>query len=209
VSLKFVKELFFGFASGHDFSRAVNGAKSNGLQPLRAALRTLRFANYSMNFRHDTCEGRKGECMATSEYPRIEVLGIAFDKRFGPALQEIEAIINDALGTGSTSPRCYPLPAMKELRGALNPPVQSGKKRADGVFVRVIPLHRPIGIRITHQRKHYDFHHPNQFKSDVIRDQIRQWASATKKPRKAITEKEFGDGIALPGGQFESKRRKH
>jgi hypothetical protein len=30
-----------------------------------------------------------------------------------------------------------------------------------------------------------------------------------KKPRKAITEKEFGDGIALPGGQFESKRRKH
>lgn len=147
--------------------------------------------------------------MTITEHPKIEVLGIAFDERFGTVLQEIETMINDPLGTGSPSPKCYPLPAMKELRGALNPPVQNGKKKADGVFVRVIPLRRPVGIRITHQRKHYDLHHPDQFKSDVIREQIQQWASATRKPRIATTEKEFGDGVALPGGQFESNRQKH
>src|SRR5271157_1804437 len=34
LSLKFDKELSFGSVTGHDFSRAVNGAKSSGLQPL-------------------------------------------------------------------------------------------------------------------------------------------------------------------------------
>ncbi len=40
-SLKFVKELLFGFVSGHDFSRAANTAKPNGLQPLRAVSGTF------------------------------------------------------------------------------------------------------------------------------------------------------------------------
>jgi hypothetical protein len=31
MSLKFVKEIFFGFVTGHDFSRAVNGRKKLGL----------------------------------------------------------------------------------------------------------------------------------------------------------------------------------
>ncbi len=40
-SLKFVKELLFGFVSGHDFSRAANTAKPNGLQPLSAVSGTF------------------------------------------------------------------------------------------------------------------------------------------------------------------------
>jgi len=42
VSLKFVEEFAVCFVSGHDFSRAVSGPKSDGLQPLRAFIGQVR-----------------------------------------------------------------------------------------------------------------------------------------------------------------------
>ena len=39
LSHKFVNEILSGLVSGHDFSRAVHGAKTDGLQPLSAPVR--------------------------------------------------------------------------------------------------------------------------------------------------------------------------
>ena len=39
LSLKFVKEMIFGLVSGLGFSRAENGAKQMGLEPLSTAVR--------------------------------------------------------------------------------------------------------------------------------------------------------------------------
>jgi hypothetical protein len=140
----------------------------------------------------------------------IDINGIAFDVRFKDVLQKVIASINDPFGDGNTPlQKCYPLPAMKELRGALQPPIQSGKKKAAGVFVRVLPLRRPVGIRITHKRQSYDFYSPADFNEDQIRQQVRTWALGEAKPKRPKSEREFGDGIALPGGQFESDRSKH
>jgi hypothetical protein len=109
----------------------------------------------------------------------------------------------------------YKPPNMKEARAAHVPPIKSGKKKAQQVFLMIRPRRDAL------QLKRRDRNNQGKPKSQMIftltpdfsdwellERTMMEWSLDPKQPRRPKDEWDYGDGVALPGGLPETNPSK-
>jgi hypothetical protein len=137
-------------------------------------------------------------------------LKVGFDKEFEPAFRRICAFIRSIDGCNAD---VYKPPTLKEARAAHNPPAKSGKKKAQQVF---LIIHRRKGAMLLRRRLRYRLGKPKdqqEIRVDSgftdwaqLERTVREWSHDPKQSPKPKPERDFGDGVALPGGLPETNR---
>jgi hypothetical protein len=104
---------------------------------------------------------------------------------------------------------------MKEVRASHIPPVYSGKNRAQQVFLMIrkrgnaIVLLRRRRFRLDKPKEQWEILMGSDFSDwSQLKKIIKLWSLDPKLPAKPKIRRDFGDGIALPGGRPESNRSK-
>jgi hypothetical protein len=147
------------------------------------------------------------ECLKDDGDLMTDFGGVEFPAALAPLLRRVLKLVEESGGEGLPKPeQAYRPPKMSELRVAWAAGGE-GKDKATGVIVRILPRKSGFLVVVRGNRRFRFSDHEQPI--DQLREALTEPALKARKTRRPNPEKEFGDGVALPGGQFESNRSKH
>ena len=170
----------------------------------------------AMRPKYDMSGGVRGKYASR---PKVDEQGdneifsrVGFDQSLRDAFNRICAFIASADGCNAG---VYKPPNMRQMRAARVLPGESGRKKANQVFLIVEP--RIHGMVLKRRRRSGKGRYDPDCRMEVganysdwarLGAKLKEWSHDWERPRKPKTALEWGDGRALPGGLPETNRSK-